>query len=149
MQFNFLPRKTFCLFNSNFFVLKNPKSDIPCEAVVCCVCNHLGNKGKLVGIQLSSVDCSRRQLYGFPWSHLFFINENGSTCRTLAPVLEGSGKLAVPVFSHICSPHKAKRLCNSIVQVFVPYCGTLLLPNSTTTHLFAQQPAIHFLSPVP
>lgn len=49
MQLNFLPCKTFCLFNSNFFVLKNPKSDIPCVAVVCWVFQS-GNKGKPVGI---------------------------------------------------------------------------------------------------
>lgn len=56
VQFNFLPCKTFCLFNSNFFLSqKNPKSDIPCEAVVCCVFRHLGNKGKLVGVQNCSL----------------------------------------------------------------------------------------------
>lgn len=147
---------TFCLVRLfvflivTYFVLKNPKPNVPWEAVVCCVFSHLGNKGKLAGIHscplwtvLEDNFMDSRNptsfFYLWKWQHLWI----------LASVLEESVKLVAPAFSPICSTCKARGLCISTVQVFVSCCGTLLLPSSTRTHFFAQQPAIHLLTPVP
>lgn len=150
VQFNFLPCKTFCLFNLNFFVLKNPKSDIPCEAVVCCVFSHLGNKGKLVGIH----SCP---LWVVLEDNCMDSHEPTSFLSMKMATLVDSGicagrkcEVSGPCFLSHLQPSQGQRA----LQVHCPGVRLLLwYPFSSKfnprTQLFAQQPAIHLLSPVP